>query len=238
MENICHNTDCLLYMKNIKNKAFDWAICDPPYGIDVGNMAYVTELKTGVKQKNGNVIIPRKSKRYDTQDWDKNTPSKEYFDEVVRISKNQIIFGVNYFDYDFIGKGRIKWDKCVADGMSFSRYEYAYCSAIDYWLELRVIWSGFQQPKSITQSHIPQGNKKLNEKRIHICQKPITLYQKIMLELGIECKSVFDRHVGSGSIRIACDTLGNSFVGCEIDKSMYAKQERRYNQFSSALRMF
>ncbi len=125
----------------------------------------------------------------------------------------------------------------------------AYCSMIDYQFELPLLWAGMQQAKSISEPMVQQGNKKLNEKRIHPCHKPIMLYDTIFKTFGAESKlfdwgdlagerfRVLDTHVGSGSIRISADKFGYDFTGCEIDKEYFDKEEKRWMDYKSNLRM-
>jgi len=219
---------------------WDLAICDVPYGIDVANMAFLKEVKTTVKQKNGTRLNGNANKKaYQFKDWDKSPPPQEYFDELKRISKHQIIFGVEYVKWEGLGSGRIKWDKGFAEGVSFKQYEMAYCSMIDYEMELPLLWAGMCQAKSLSEPMTQQGNKKLNEKRIHPCYKPIMLYDKLLLEFGFKGMKIIDTHLGGGSIRISADKFGVSeFVGIEIDKEYFDKQEQRFKEYKAQLRMF
>jgi len=237
--NIVYNSHYQKIFYEYPDLYFDWAICDINYGIGVGNMAFVKEDKTMVKQKNGTLLNPRKKhKGYSLKNWDNEPPPPQsYYDNLKRISKNQVIFGVNYVNWNGLGKGRIKWDKMVADGMSFSRYEYAYCSSIDYELEIKLLWSGMMQAKSIKESTIQQGNKKLNEKRIHICQKPVLLYDSIFHALKIYNMKVVDTHIGSGSIRITADKFNCDLIGTEIDSEHWIDQENRYNSHKQQLKI-
>ncbi len=172
--------DCMDVMRRYPNGYFDLAICDIPYGINVGKMAYLKEVKTTVKQKNGVKLNARKNtKPYTLKEWDKNPPDQSYFNELKRVSKHQIIFGIDYCNWAGVGPGRIKWNKGVADGVSFKKYETAYCSFIDNEIELPLLWTGMMQAKSIREPMVQQGNKKLNEKRIHPCHKPVLLYDKL-----------------------------------------------------------
>jgi site-specific DNA-methyltransferase (adenine-specific) len=117
---IVFNEDCEIGMKKFPDGYFDLAICDVPYGIGVGQMAYLKEIATTVKQKNGTRINGNKQKKVYTQKiWDIMPPSQKYFDELRRVSKEQIIFGVEHVDWVGLGSGRIKWNKGVAEGMSF-----------------------------------------------------------------------------------------------------------------------
>lgn len=224
--------------KYIPDGYFDYVIDDIPYGLNVGKMPFLTEKKTLVKQKNGTKNNPRKNKKpYSLKDWDLKTPGQEYFDEMKRISKHQIIFGVEYVDWIGLGNGRIKWNKGVAEGMNFKNYEMAYCSSIDYTHEIDLLWSGIVQAESLQNPMRQQGNKRLNEKRIHPCQKPILLYKKLALDFDLKNKKVFCGHNGSGSDRIAFYDFCKEFIATEIDKEHFDDQEQRWDNFSSALKI-
>ena len=225
-------------MCQFPDKYFDWAVCDIPYGIGVAKMAYLRETNTTVKQKNGTRINPnRKKKKHAFKDWDNSTPPQEYFDELRRISENQIIFGADYTDWIGLGTGRIKWDKGFDEDVSFNRYEYAYCSAIDDEIEIPLLWAGMMQAKSLKEPMTQQGNKKLNEKRIHPCHKPVMLYDAIFLRFGIKNMKVIDTHLGSGSIRITADKFNCEFVGCEIDSEYFSDHEKRWFNYRRNLKL-
>jgi len=239
MDNIVYNESWESGLKRFPDKYFDRAFCDIPYGIDVGNMPYLKEKNTSVKQKNGARLNACKNKRiYTHKEWDKKTPPQSYFDELRRVSKEQIIFGVEYVDWDGLGPGRIKWNKGVADGMSFKKYEIAYCSLIDYEIELPLLWNGMRQAKSLREPMTQQGNKKLNEKRIHPCHKPQLLYKKLIADYGFIGMKLLDTHVGGGSIRIEADLAGCEFIGFEIDKEYWQLQEDRFREFKRQLRLY
>lgn len=239
-KSIVINDDYRNVLPRFSDKYFDLAVCDIPYGIDVGNMAFLKEVNTSIKQKNGSRMTPKKSNdKYSLSDWDKEPPPQEYFDELKRVSKHQIIFGIEYVNWSGVGNGRIKWNKGVPDGVSFKKYEMAYCSLIYNEVELPLLWAGMQQAKSISEPMTSQGNKKLNEKRIHPCHKPIMLYDKIFLDYGFKGMKVIDTHLGSGSSRISADKFGvDEFVGIEIDKSMIIKHEKRWVDYKSQIRLF
>ena len=203
------NEDYFDVMARYPDNHFDLACCDIPYGINVGKMAYLTEQNTQVLQKNGSKLKIKNRPKYALKEWDLNVPDQRYYDEVCRISKHQIIFGVEYVDWIGLGSGRIIWDKLVADGMSFNRYEKAYCSFIDFEMTVPLLWSGFMQAKSLKEPTYAKGNKKKNEKRIHPTQKPVMLYcllyniaKEYLLKNNIVLKKVFDSCLGSGSSRI------------------------------------
>lgn len=231
--------DCIVGMKHYPDNYFDLAMVDIPYGINVGKMAYLKEVKTTVKQKNGTRLNGNSNKKVYTQkDWDKEPPNQQYFDELKRISKEQIIFGIEYVNWTGVGSGRIKWNKGVAEGMSFKQYEIAYCSMIDGEIELPLLWAGMCQAKSISEPMVQQGNKKLNEKRIHPCHKPIMLYDRLFLNYAIEGQKVIDTHLGSGSSRISAHKYGLNFTGFEIDEEYYYMQEGRFSKYQSQLTLF
>jgi len=236
---IVFNEDCNVGLKRYPDKYFDLAICDIPYGINVGNMAYLKETKTTVKQKNGTKLNGNRNKKpYTQKQWNKETPPQSYFDELRRVSKEQIIFGVEYVDWEGLGTGRIKWKKGVPKDMSFKEYEMAYCSLIDYEIQLYLLWSGMQQAKNLREPMTQQGNKKLNEKRIHPCHKPRLLYRKLIADYGFEGMKLLDTHVGGGSSRIEADLANCEFVGFEIDKEYWTLEERRFNTFKQQLRLW
>jgi site-specific DNA-methyltransferase (adenine-specific) len=236
---IVYNDDYKNILPKFKDDYFDLALCDIPYGIDVTKMSFLKEVNTTVKQKNGTRINGNPNKKvHALNDWDKQTPPQEYFDEIKRISKHQIIFGVEYVNWEGLGKGRIKWDKGVAEGVSFKKYEMAYCSMIDYEMELPLLWAGMCQAKSLSEPMTQQGNKKLNEKRIHPCHKPIMLYDKLLLEFGFKGMKVIDTHLGGGSSRISSDKFGvGEFVGIEIDEKHFNDHEDRWTTYKRQLKL-
>lgn len=231
------NTDNLEFMKSKPDGFYDLAIVDPPYGIDVANMAYTQETNHSVKQKNGNSLSVKKIK-YKQNDWDKTPPSKEYFNELFRISKNQIIWGIDYFELEGIGNGRIKWNKCRPDGVSFKNYEYAYCSLIDEEIEFIFLWSGMFQGKSLSNPTIQQGNKKLNEKRIHPTHKPILLYRWLLLEFAKDGWNLIDTNGGGMSFAIAADQLKFDLDVIEIDSGYFQSGTNRYYEYKRELKLF
>lgn len=233
------NIDYKIHLASCKDKAYGLAICDVPYGIGVGKMAYLKEVNTTVKQKNGTRLNPNKTKKiYTNKDWDSLPPDQSYFDEICRVSKNQIIFGVEYVDWIGLGGGRIKWIKCIPDGVSFKKYEMAYCSLIDYEMELPLMWAGMQQAKSLIELTTSQGNKNKNEKRIHPTQKPVLLYQKLLQMFAAKGDKIIDTHGGSMSIALACYDMGFDLDLCEIDKEYFDKGKLRYESHVQKPNMF
>lgn len=237
-KSIVFNEDCMAVMSRYEDQYFDLAICDIPYGINVGKMAYLKEVSTTVRQKNGTRLNPNKTKKkHKFKEWDEKPPEQNYYDELRRVSKNQIIFGIEYVNWKGVGAGRIKWDKGVPEGVSFSRYEIAYCSLIDHESELPLLWAGMQQAKSLSEPMVQQGNKKKNEKRIHPCHKPVLLYLKLLIDYGFGGMKVIDTHLGGASSRIAAHRYGCEFVGCEIDEEYFQDGQKRWNQYLSQLKI-
>jgi site-specific DNA-methyltransferase (adenine-specific) len=197
-----HNVDCLPFMKQCNDNQFDLAIVDPPYGISINmNMG----RKKGQK------------KRHAQKKWDDNIPSDEYFNELMRISKNQIIWGGNYFKLPS-NKHFIIWDKLVPDGMSFSGCEYA--------------WTSFNMANKIIRK-----NNITNDK-IHPTQKPVYLYKYLLEKYTKQGEKIFDSHLGSGSIAIACHDLGYDLTACEIDKEYYDAACKRIDIHKRQLKLF
>ena len=211
-----YNEECLQAMKQFPDKYFDLAIVDPPYFDGPNKRKYYGNKinKLNIRRKNYPVI----------NDWD--VPTREYFVELMRISKNQIIWGCNYFDYDF-GSGRIVWDK-VNGKSSFSDAEIAYCSLHDSTRLFRYMWNGMMQGKSIAEGHLMQSDKSKNEIRIHPTQKPIALYEWLLNTYAEKGDKILDTHVGSVSSLIACYNLGFDFVGFELDKEYYDLSKKRF----------
>lgn len=211
------NMDCMEEMAEFPTNYFDVAIVDPPYYSGPEKRSYY-----------GRRISPiGVQKIYGTSEtWD--VPNKEYFEELFRISKQQIIFGCNYFKYVF-GSGRIVWDKCNGKN-SFSDCEIAYTSFHDSTRLFRYMWNGMMQGKSIEEGWIQQGNKKLNEKRIHPTQKPVNLYRWLTKKYLKPGQLVLDTHVGSGSSLIAFEEYGLQYAGYEIDKKYYDMAKLRIEE--------
>jgi site-specific DNA-methyltransferase (adenine-specific) len=229
----------MIGLKRFADGYFDLAICDVPYGINVGKMGYLTETKTLAVQKNGGKLNPNRNKKaYTLKEWDEKAPEQDYFDELRRVSKEQIIFGVEYVDWTDLGSGRIKWVKGIPEAMSFKSYELAYCSMIDNEVRLPLLWHGMRQAVSLKEPMVQQGNKKLNEKRIYPCHKPILLYQRLIADYAFAGAKIIDTHVGGGSSRIAANLAECEYIGFEIDEEYWLAQDRRFNEYKAQLRMF
>lgn len=226
-----YNLDCMEGMKEFPDKYFDLAVVDPEYGRKEHGGK---DRGTYAKQKNGSRIYV-KSRPYLNRGWDNEPAGKEYFDELMRVSKNQIIWGCNYFDYPLSG-GRIIWDKCN-DGSDQSVAEIAYNSLNSRVEVFRYMWRGMFQGKSIEQGTVQQGDKKLNEKRIHPTQKPVNLYRWIIQKYIKNGWKILDTHVGSASSLIAFNEAGLPFVGFEKDGYMYQLSKERYQEETAQMRL-
>jgi len=251
------NEDCM-QMKRYEDKYFYLAIPDVPYGIGESRKNHASR-NTPIKQKNGQ-SLKAPTTTYTKKDWDNSPPDKTYFDELFRVSKNQIIFGANYCSHipdspfkcsfekpprrneyeKFIKENPhhwIIWDKVNGDN-DFSDCELLWCSQKINSYVFYYMWHGMMQGKSIKEGTTQHGNKKLNEKRIHPCHKPIAIYQKLLKEFSQDGQMILDTHLGGGSSRIACHKMGLNFIGFEIDSEYYQKQEKRFNQYLSQLKLF
>ena len=227
-----YNMDCMDGMKEFPDKYFDLAVVDPPYG----RKEHGGKKRGGyVKQKNGSKIYVPDGK-YEKKNWDEEPADKAYFDELMRVSKQQIIFGVNYFEYPLPG-GRIVWDKCN-DGSDQSDAEIAYCSMNNRVDIFRYMWRGMFQGKSMIEGTVPQGNKALNEKRIHPTQKPKILYDWIFSRYAERGMKLLDTHVGSASSLLAVHDVGLQYVGFEKDKYYYGLSKKRLEQHEAQMNLF
>jgi len=211
--------DCIEGMKHYPDKYFDLAVVDVPYGI--GESLKKRENTTSDKWK-----APTK-KVHNPKDWDKEPPNLEYFYELFRVSKNQIVWGANHF-IEKINKNSscwLVWNKKTAGNNADC--ELAWSSFKTAVRRFDFMWEGFWQE-----------NMKDKEKRIHPTQKPVALYDWILHNYAKEGDLILDTHLGSGSSRIAAYKGGFNFVGFEIDQEYYEKQEKRFNDFISQLRLF
>ena len=230
-----YNKDCLEAMREMSDNQFDLAIVDPPYGIGASK---VSKKKYLIKQKNGKVS-KTPNNNYKNKNWDECTPTADFFIELKRVSQNQIIWGVNYFNYNLKG-GRIVWDK-LNDNCDQYGCEIAFNSINKRTDIIRYKWIGMFQGKHISKNYdlanMQNGNKKLNEKRIHPTQKPVKLYEWLLMNYAKEGDKILDTHLGSGSIAIACHNLGYDLEGYELDKEYYDNALKRIKEHQSQLRL-
>ena len=202
-----YNIDCMEYMATLPDKSFQLAIVDPPYGIG----------EDGSKNHTRSNFV--KSKDYKPfYGNDKEPPKKEYFNELCRVSKNQIIWGANHFisKIPFDSSCWIVWNKDNS-GSNFADCELAWTSFKSAVRMFTWRWNGMLQQ-----------NMKNKEVRIHPTQKPVALYEWLLMNYAKEGDKILDTHLGSGSSRIAAHKLGFEFVGCELDKDYFEAQEKRF----------
>lgn len=204
-------------MKAYPDKFFDLAIVDPPYGIgfDGETESMVTTNASG--KWNG-----ARGKGYKRKDWDKEKPSEDFFYELFRVSKKQIVWGGNYFSLPVSG-GWIVWDKKRPEDFSLSQAELAWVSNSGRVSIFRYLWNGFQ--------------KEQPEDRFHPTQKPLKLYRWILTNYANKGDKILDTHLGSGSSRIAAYDMGFDFWGFEIDRDYYEAQEKRFKEQTLQLKL-
>ena len=196
-------------MKRYPDKYFELAIVDPPYG---ANDAFESKMTDSKKQA---------SKRTKYKEFENIVPTEEYFAELKRVSKNQIIWGGNYFG---LAGGVIVWDK---NGTAFGDGEIAICSTHKSVRIFEFTWNG-----------MIQGDMKNKEVRIHPTQKPVKLYEWILMNYAKEGDKILDTHLGSGSIAIACHNLCFDLTACELDTEYYNNALKRLQQHQAQLQMF
>lgn len=198
-----YNGDCMEVMKTFKDKQFDLAIVDPPYG-----------LGDAVVNSGG------RFKRYTNENgnWDESVPTKEYFNELFRVTKNQIIWGGNYFELP-PNKCFIIWDKVQPEGVSFAMCEYA--------------WTSFNTGAKIFKTRT-QGQKF----RFHPTQKPVQLYKWLLQNYAKEGDTILDTHFGSLSIGIACHDMKFDLTAIELDKDYYEMAKKRLINHQKQLTLF
>jgi len=196
------------FMRDKPDGFRDLAVVDPPYGINIVD----SKIKA--------------NKKYNRKNWDNKIPDSNYFNKLFSISKNQVIWGMNFLN-DFLPacNKTIIWDK-LNDNTFTSDYELAWTSLPGKQQKIfRYIWYGYFYPKC----ELPL---------IHPTQKPVALYKWILQNYAKPGQTIFDSHVGSGSIRIACYDLGFDFVGCELDPDYWQAQEERFQNHISQPEIF
>ena len=221
---VAYNMDCMDAMRAMPDGAFDLAVVDPPYFSGPERRGYYGSRVSKIGVRRDYPVSPT---------W--KIPGQAYFDELRRIAKRYIVWGCNYFDYVF-ASGRIVWDKCNGNS-SFSDCEIAATNCHDSVRLFRYMWNGMLQGKSIAEGFVQQGNKALNEQRIHPTQKPVALYAWIFSRYAKPRDRILDTHLGSGSSRIAALNAGLDFVGIELDKTYFDLEEKRFSEYSAQTRI-
>ena len=200
-------------MSEYEDNHFDLAICDPPYG---GNDAIgLSDCKSKDKQA---------TNRTDYKVFDNTEPTVEYWNELKRVSKHRIIWGVNFYKNSTFDGGRLCWDK---HGTAFGRAELAYLSMTKSVNIVDVEWNG-----------MIQHDMKNKEHRIHPTQKPVALYKWLLQNYAKEGDKILDTHLGSGSIAIACYYMGFDLVGSELDEDYYKAMMERIDKETREQELF
>lgn len=241
MSTIVYNMDCIDYMKTLPDNAFDLAVVDPPYG--VGSITYMPCKRTNAaggyfdrydilvatlsmeQRAKLKVNVEHDQCGKDTVHGfgdDNVSPPPEYFKELFRVSRNQIIWGGNYFLLP-PSRGFIVWDKQQSEKFSMAMAELA--------------WTSFNANAKIFRKQA-SVNSASNDPRIHPTQKPVALYEWILTNYAHKGERILDTHVGSGSSRIAAAELGFDYVGCELDKDYFEAEEARFARWAAQGRLF
>jgi len=206
-------------MKTCKDMEFDLAVADPPY-FEGPNQPDYYNNRSGSS-------LPWKNKKWNQPEkWD--VPGLEYFEELKRVSRHQIIWGINYYPtfVSLVGPGRLIWDK-KNDVSTFSKAEIASASMITSVQMFRFLWMGFLQE-----------NMSAKENKIHPTQKPVALYEWILNKYAKRGDRILDTHLGSGSSAIAAINSGVNFTGCELDEFYYNKALERIEEFEAQGNLF
>lgn len=213
------NMDCMEYMKGLEDNAFDLAIVDPPYGIGESGKTNKTR---------GKLAVAKNYKSFAGDDL--KAPDSLYFDEIKRVSKNQIIWGANHFidNLPFMCNSPcwVVWDK-INGGTDFADCELAWTSFKTAVRQFRFQWQGMLQ-----------GDMKNKEIRIHPTQKPVKLYQWLLKNYAKEGDRILDTHLGSGSSAIAAHYGGFDFVGTELDEDYYKASLERFERETAQQTLF
>lgn len=205
--NNLYNMDCMEGMKEIPDKYFELAIVDPPYGIGIN-------VNIGRRKRD------KKSNYKHFAGKDKTIPNKDYFDDLFRISKNQIIWGGNYMtNFLYPSPCWLMWDKGFSEKVTFAQYELA--------------WTSFSSPAKKYNYNAAKNNN-----RIHPTQKPIALYKWLLKNYANPGDKILDTHVGSGSSIIACLDLGFEYMGFELDEDYFKLMQERINHHKRKIKLF
>ena len=232
------NEDCMIGMARYPDKYFDLAIVDPPYGINAPNMqmgsnpnrsrndgygsgpSISTTIKVKGRLNTGSGKLKNRILNKSVIDWDNQKPTQEYFNELFRVSKNQIIWGGNYFDLNPT-RCILCWDKCQP-WENFSQWEMA--------------WTSYDKPAALFRYSNTGGANA--EKKIHPTQKPIELYRWALNKYANQDDKILDTHLGSQPSRIAAYDMGFDFTGFELDKEYFDAGNKRFEQFKMQQKLF
>lgn len=201
-----YNMDCMELLKDTPDKFYDLAIVDPPYGI---------EINVSMGRRKGD----KKSNYHKFAGNDKEIPTAEYFNQLLRVSKNQIIWGGNYMiEHLYASSCWLMWDKGFSEDVTFAQFELA--------------WTSFKSSAKKFDKHPNQLN------RIHPTQKPVALYKWLLHNYAKEGDKILDTHAGSFSIGIACDDMGFDLTATELDKDYFEAAVKRFKIYKSQGKLF
>lgn len=211
------NEDNMLLMARYPDNYFDLAIVDPPYGIDADNK------NNGKNSDRHEKTSLAKINTFKKTNWDNEIPTDKYFNELKRVSKKQIIWGANFFG---LKGGYLYWHKNVTMP-TYSTGELAWLSWLKKLDFVNITWHGMLQQ-----------DMKNKEIRVHPTQKPVKLYEWLLVNYAKENDKILDTHLGSGSIAIACHNRGFNLTACELDKEYYDASIKRIEQHIAQLTLF
>jgi site-specific DNA-methyltransferase (adenine-specific) len=211
------NEDNMELMSRYEDNYFDLAIVDPPYGIDADNK------NNGKNSDRHEKTSKAKINTYKKTNWDDAIPNDEYFTELKRVSKKQIVWGANFFN---LQGGMLYWHKHVTMP-TYSQGELAWLSWLNKVDFVSIAWHG-----------MIQHDMKNKEIRIHPTQKPVKLYEWLLMNYAKEGDKILDTHLGSGSIALACHNLGFDLTACELDTEYYNAAMKRLKEHQQQLTMF
>jgi site-specific DNA-methyltransferase (adenine-specific) len=225
MKSEVFNEDCMIGMSRYPDKYFELAIVDPPYGIGWDNEKPSMTISKNMDKKRLASWNNRKLKNYKNGEWDSKPPTKEYFDELFRVSQNQIIWGANHFT-DILpqSSGWIFWDKLMDKGFSLSDGEMAWTSFNKGVKKLTVLWAGYKKGEPCN--------------RIHPTQKPVALYKWLLTNYAKAGDKILDTHGGSMSSVIACIDLGFDITCFELDTDYFNSAKKRIETHMNQLNVF
>lgn len=210
------NEDCMNVMTRYPDKHFDLAIVDPPYGIGVDGAIHIRKPD---RPSTWDMV-----EKYERKEWDSKIPDVEYWKELFRVSKNQIVWGGNYFT-EFLRPSKcwVFWDKQFENTFNFSHGELA--------------WTSFnRQLFKVTKSSKAETNG--GKDRIHPTQKPVYIYDWCLKQFAETNWRVLDTHMGSGSSAISCYKAGLNYTGCEIDTDYFNSMKKRFDLVTSQTSLF
>jgi site-specific DNA-methyltransferase (adenine-specific) len=212
------NENNMQLMARYSDNYFDLAIVDPPYGIGESKSNFESRGVSSKKWKRG------KPKIYTKKDWDNEAPNSEYWNELLRVSKNQIVWGANHFisrlPYD--SSCWIVWDKDTSG--DYADCELAWTSFKTSIRRIKLTWSGFRKCEVVD--------------RFHPTQKPVALYKWLLDKYAKQGDKILDTHLGSGSIAIACHDYGFELTACELDIEYYESAKKRFLNHSAQTKLF